>query len=154
MAKEFQELDDWLKALLLRLTPAQVRVANRRVAYALRRGQRERIARQRNPDGSAYKPRKSPAKNLRGKTGNIKSRAMFAKLRTQTHLKARSTAEGLEVGFTGRSASIARVHQYGSVRTSSAGGRYVTPQRELLGLTDAEMEQLIDAYLQHLSGTA
>lgn len=149
MSAEFAELDDWLKALLLRVTPAQVRVVNRRVAFALRRGQRDRIARQRNPDGSAYKPRKP---QLRGKTGGIRRKTMFAKLRTQSHLKVQSSADGFEVGFKGRSAMIATAHQRGLIRTSSSGRRYVTPQRQLLGLTDAELDQLADAYLEHLSG--
>lgn len=150
MSSDFQELDDWLKALLLRLTPAQVRVVNRRVAYELRRSQRERIARQQNPDGSAYKPR-AAVKNLRGKAGAIKRRSMFAKLRTQSHLKLKSAADGFTVGFSGRSATIARTHQDGLARTSSSGRRFITPKRELLGLADSEMETLIDAYLKHLS---
>src|SRR5690606_36354822 len=120
--------------------------------YALRRGQRDRIARQRNPDGSAYKPRKPPSKNLRGKAGGIRRKTMFAKLRTQSHLKVEATAEGLAVGFRGRSATIATAHQRGLIRTSSSGRRYVTPQRQLLGLTGAELDQLADAYLEHLSG--
>lgn len=152
MPAQFSDLDDWLKALLLRLDPAQRRVVNRRVAYELRRSQRDRIAGQRNPDGSAYTPRKTSSKNIRSKKGAIKRRSMFARLRTQTHLKARSTADGLEVGFSGRSAKVARVHHFGDIYTSATGQRFVTPKRELLGLTDSEMEMLIDAYLKYLSG--
>lgn len=152
MATEFSDLDDWLKALLLRLDPARRRTVNRRVAYDLRRSQRDRIAGQRNPDGSAYIPRKTGSKSLRSKKGTIKRRSMFARLRTQTHLKARSTADGLDVGFSGRSAQIARTHHYGDIYTSATGQRFVTPKRELLGLTDGEFQMLIDAYLKYLAG--
>ncbi len=153
MAGDLRELEDWLKALLSRASPAQVRVINRRVGYELRRSQAARIAAQRNPDGTAYVPRKPARKNLRAKTGTIRRRSMFAKLRTQRFLKVAATAEEISVGFRGRAGWIATTHQTGGRRVGKTGRTIVTPKRELLGLTSAEMKMLVDAYLLHLAAT-
>lgn len=151
MADDLHEIADWLNALLTQASPAQVRVINRRVGYELRRSQAQRIAAQRNPDGTAYVPR-AKSKNLRAKKGSVRKRAMFARLRTLRFFKVSATADDLAVAFRGRTGAIATRHQYGDQHTSEKTGRaIVTPKRELLGLTDAEMEMLIDAYLRHLS---
>ncbi len=151
MADDLQRIDDWLAALLMRLDPAQRRQVNRRVAFELRRSQASRIAQQRNPDGTRYQPRSGQRKNLRSKKGTIKRRAMFAKLRTQKYLKVSSDADGLSVGFRGRAAVIAIVHQYGDKRTAQSGQEFITPKRELLGLTNAELDLIADAYLRNLA---
>lgn len=152
MAQDLHELADWLNALLTQASPAQVRVINRRVGYELRRSQSDRIAAQKNPDGTPYVPRKATSKNLRAKKGSVRKRAMFARLRTLRFLKVDARAEDVAVVFRGRAGGIATVHQYGDRHVSARTGRViVTPQRELLGLTDAEMTMLEDAYLRHLA---
>lgn len=151
MADGLHEISDWLNALLSQASPAQVRAINRRVGYELRRSQAQRIAAQRNPDGTAYVPR-AKAKNLRAKKGVVRKRAMFARLRTLRFFKVAADADSLAVAFRGRVGAIATTHQYGDRRVSEKTGRVITtPKRELLGLTDAEMEMLIDAYLRHLA---
>tara|TARA_R110000851_G_scaffold333531_1_gene514907 strand:+ start:81109 stop:81573 length:465 start_codon:yes stop_codon:yes gene_type:complete len=145
-------LDDWLAGLIAKLDPAQRRAVNRRVAFVLRRSQAARIAQQRNPDGSRYQPRKNQNKNLRSKRGTIKRRSMFAKLRTQKYFKVDADADSLSVSFRGRAGMIAIVHQYGENRTAESGQRFITPKRELLGLTNAELDVLADAYIRHLAG--
>lgn len=152
MAGDLHELDEWLNALLSRASPAQVRVINRRVAYELRRSQAARIAAQRNPDGTAYVPRKPARKNLRAKTGAIRRRGMFARLRTLRFMKVAASAEEMAVGFRGRAGGIATTHQTGDRHVGKFGRVIVTPKRELLGLTSTEMEMLVDAYLRHLAG--
>lgn len=142
-------LDDWLAGLLLKLTPAERRAVNRRVVYELRRSQAQRIASQKNPDGTPYQPR-AGQKNLRNKKGTIKRKAMFAKLRTQRHLRVRAEPDFIEVGFRGRDAAIASTHQAGSVRTKS-GRRFVTPKRELLGLSDENVNAIANAYINYLA---
>ena len=120
----------------------------RRVAQDLRRSQAKRIASQRQPDGSAFIPRTS--KNLRGKAGRIK-RQMFSKLRTAQHLKIQADESGLSVGFLGRVARIARVHQEGLTdRVSKNGPEYKYPVRTLLGFTEADRELIKDSLLRHL----
>ncbi len=151
MASDLHELDDWLKTLLAQASPAQVRVINRRVAYELRRIQSARISAQRNPDGTAYVPRKSARKNLRAKAGTVRRRGMFARLKTARFLKASASAEDITVGCRVRAGGIAAVHQEGARHVGKFGRIIVTPKRELLGLTDAEMDMLVDAYLRHLA---
>ncbi|WP_226349839.1 phage virion morphogenesis protein [Alcaligenes sp. 13f] len=147
--QDFHELEAWLLGMLGKLEPGQRRAVNRRVAVELRRSQASRIAAQRNPDGTAYTPRQQ-GKQLRSKKGTIRRRAMFARLRTARYLKAESSADDLAVGFRGRDAMVAFVHQYGELATSNRGRRFRMPQRELLGLTDAELQLIEDAYLRHL----
>lgn len=151
MADTLDDLSDWLTPLITRLQPTERSRLARQVAQGLRRSQQQRILAQRNPDGSAYAPRK--ARDLRAKAGRIKRKAkMFTKLRTARYVKAKGGAEGATVGFAGRIARIARVHQYGLRDRPAPGARDVQyAKRELLGLTDAERDLIRDQVLAHLS---
>src|SRR5690606_37252548 len=114
------------------------------------RSQAQRIAIQRNPDGSPFAPRKQ-RKDLRGKRGRIK-RAMFTRLRNTRNLKAKGTADEIAVGFFGRVARIARVHQWGLSDRPGPGAPDVRyPQRVLLGFTQDDIELVRDALTRHLS---
>lgn len=134
-------VETWAGALLGQLSPAGRRTVMRDVARELRRSQQKRIAAQRNPDGSAYEPRKAKPgqKKARDKRDRIKRTAMFMKLRTARLMKVEAEADGFAVGFAGRVARIARVHQDGERAPVAPGGpQYRYPARVLLGLTDAE----------------
>lgn len=152
MTDNLNALEDWAAPLLRQLQPdARNRLA-RTLAQQLRRSQQQRITRQQNPDGTPYVPRKQ--RDLRGKQGRIKRKAtMFTKLRTARYLKARGDGNAISVGFTGRIARIARVHQYGSRDRAEAGAKDVIyARRELLGLTGPELELVRDGLLKHLGG--
>lgn len=147
---DLQRLEDWAAPLLARLEPVQRNALARRLAAALRRSQQQRIAQQRNPDGSTYAPRKPRA---REKAGRIR-RAMFQRLRQAKHLKAGGNASEVWVGFVGRTARIARVHQEGLVdRVAHDGPRVRYERRELLGFTAADVELVQQFLLEHLSET-
>ena len=149
MADDLQALETWAEPLLATLAPARRRTLARSIGQALRRSQAARIAQQRNPDGSAYEPRKTTKARLQ--KGAIR-RIMFEKLRAARHLKVQTDEEGVAVGFLGRTARIARVHQLGLRDQVQPGGpQYDYPARELLGLTEAEREQIKDLLLQHLA---
>lgn len=152
MAADLSALEDWAGALLAKLNATERRKLNQDIARELRKSQQQRIAEQRNADGSAYAPRK-PRKNLRGKAGHLKRRKMFMKLRQAKHLKLQSTADSIAIGFGGRSAQLARVHQYG-LRDRPGRGAPDTQydRRELLGLTDADLDLIRDRLLEHLGG--
>ncbi|MES1265216.1 MAG: phage virion morphogenesis protein [Variovorax sp.] len=112
-------------------------------------GQAKRIALQRNPDGSAYEPRKLTKARLQ--RGGIR-RTMFERMRAARHLKVQPDAEGVSVGFIGRTARIARVHQYGLRDEVQPGGpRHDYAARQLLCLTDIERELIKDLLLEHLA---
>ncbi|HFX2802441.1 TPA: phage virion morphogenesis protein [Pseudomonas aeruginosa] len=149
MADNLQALEDWAAPLLAKLEPGERRKLSQQIGRTLRRSQQQRIGEQRNPDGTAYAPRK--AKNLRGKAGRIKRR-MFAKLRQAKHLRVQSSADGVAIGFTGRVARIARVHQYGLRDRPERGQADVQyERRELLGFTEADLEMIRDQLLEHLT---
>lgn len=149
MSDDLRALEDWAGALLTQLEPAQRRKLTQAVARDLRRSQQRRIATQQNPDGSAYAPRKP--RQAREKTGRIK-RKMFSKLGRAKHLKLQSTADSVAISFLGRTARMARVHQYGlrdKPGRNSPDIQY--ERRELLGFTAADRELIRDSLLAHLA---
>lgn len=145
---DLQRVDDWLAALLANLEPAARNRMMRQLAQELRRSQQQNIRLQRNPDGSAFEPRRVTA---RSKKARIK-RQMFAKLRTTKYLKTAATADSASVQFDGKVQRIARVHHYGlrdRVRRNGPEARY--PARRLLGVND-EVETITrDTLLRWLS---
>ena len=106
---EFKEIEGWLDALIAQLEPAQRRKLLRDVATKIRQQQQQNIRMQKNPDGSAYEPRRVSG---RAKKGRVR-RQMFTKLRTVRYMKTRVTASTAEVGFDAKALRIARVHHYG-----------------------------------------
>jgi phage virion morphogenesis protein len=150
MADDLQALEDWAGALLNRLQPAARRKVTQSVARDLRRSQQQRIAAQKNPDGTPYAPRK-PRQPLRAKAGRIKQRRMFAKLRTARYLRLQSDASNIAIGFAGRVSRIARIHQYGlrdKPGRETPDTRYA--RREVLGFSASDVELIRDSLLEHL----
>ena len=77
---------------------------------------------------------------------------MFQKLRKVAYLKAKGDGNALSVGFTGRVARIARVHQYGlRDRAERNAAQVQYDQREVLGFTDADLDLIRDGLLAHLT---
>lgn len=152
MSDDLSTLEAWAGALLTKLQPGQRRVITRRIAQDLRRSQAQRIASQQAPDGAPYTARKQ-RKNLRGKKGRIKRRkaAMFEKIRTQKNLKIEQDENQLSVGFFGRVARIARVHQEGLTdKVAKNGPEYHYPARPLLGFSATDQALIRDSLLHHL----
>lgn len=152
MADDLQALEDWLGPLLAKLTPQEQRGLARKVGQDLRRSQAKRIAAQQAPDGTAYTSRKpQQTTKAREKKGAIR-KAMFTKMRTARHMKVQVTGEGVAVGFLGRTARIALVHQEGREDAVEAGGpRFRYPERRLLGFTAEERGAICDFVLAHLA---
>lgn len=143
-----KHIESWLDDLLKQLAPPARRKLMRDVAMELRKQQQSNIAMQKNPDGSAFEPRKSSG---RAKQGRVR-RKMFSKLRTARYMKASSTADSAEVKFDPRANRIARVHHYGlRDRVSKFGPEVTYARRELLGITDVSEETVLDIILTHLS---
>lgn len=150
MADDLRALEDWAGALLAKLEPKQRRQLNQGIARKLRRSQQQRIAAQRNPDGTPYAPRKA-RQPLRSKQGRVKQK-MFTKLRQARHLKLQSTAGSIAIGFLGRTSRLARVHQYGLRDRPGRNSPDVQyNRRELLGFTDADLDMIRDELLAHLA---
>ena len=99
-------LNHWLDQIALRLEPGQRRELMRRLAQGLRIRHRDRIKQQRDPDGYRFIPRK------RNQIGRIKRQgALFQNIGKQ--LKTEYSSDHAAVGFGGRTASVAKVHQDG-----------------------------------------
>lgn len=145
-----EEIQTKLTALINNLSPQARRKLARNIGQALRKSQR--IERQQNPDGTAYEPRK-PSKDFGKKKGRIKRKAMFAKLRTSKHLKVRANGNEVTVGFSGSSAVIATVHQYGLRSSPSKNKDFKVQyaQRELLGFSESDVGIIEDLILEQLS---
>lgn len=149
MSDPLDRLADWSTPLLATLQPDQQRKLVRAIARDLRRHQAQRIAAQRNPDGSPYAPRKNA---IHATKGRLRAQ-MFRNIRTMAHLKAETNAEGAAVAITGRAARIARIHQEGLRDQVSPGGATVQyPVRQLLGFAAQDRERVRDLILKHLSG--
>ena len=151
VTNRLETLEDWAAGLLGQIEPASRNKLARSIGQALRRNQQQRIIAQRNPDGSKYAPRK--LRNLRGKQGRVKRKVqMFQKLRTASFLKVQGDGNAISVGFTGRIARIARVHQYGlNDRAEHNAPSVKYDQRELLGLTEADLDMIRDSLLKHFA---
>lgn len=150
MTNRLEALEDWAAGLLGQLEPASRNKLARSLGKALRLSQQQRIMAQQNPNGSKYAPRKQ--RNLRGKQGRMKRKVkMFQKLRTARFLRVQGDRSTVSVGFTGRIARIAKVHQYGLIDRAERGApNTVYDQRELLGFTDADLDSIKDHLLNYL----
>ncbi|EYC51453.1 hypothetical protein AZ34_10455 [Hylemonella gracilis str. Niagara R] len=157
MDDSLQELATWAAPLVATLSDSARRRLLRRIATALADRQARRIRRQQNPDGSPFEPRKkaSAARAALGRSVRARAKAsgpMFEKLRQRQHLKAANDAAAATVGFLGRAARIARIHQLGLLDAPApgqAGVRY--PARELLGLTSTDRAMVRDFVLDALA---
>lgn len=151
MDNNLEALEDWAGVLLSKLQPAARSKLTRSLAQKLRHSQQQRVKQQRNPDGSPYEVRKP--RDLRGKQGRIKRQVrMFQKIPRASYLKAKGDGNSITVGFTGRVARIARVHQYGLKDRAEANAAQVRyPKREVLGFTQADLEVIRDELSNHFT---
>lgn len=154
---DLKRLEDWVSPLLAKLSAAERRSLARTVARELRAGNAQQMRAQQAPDGTAWEPRKPSG--LRSGRGAIqrqakrqaKTRPMMEKLRAAKHLKASATTSEAVVGFTGRAERIARVHHFGlRDRVKPGGPEYDYPARQLLGITDEQIERVRELLLKHL----
>lgn len=141
-------LDEWADSMLAKFTPAARKKLAQLIARDLRRSQMQRIARQENPDGSAYEKRRSRLRN--GKTVTLR-RKMFLKLRQAKHLKLKVSNESISLMYLGRTGRLARVHQYG-LRDRAQPGAPETQydKRVLLGLSAEDYDMIRAHIVDHL----
>lgn len=127
--KSFTALNRWFDQFIKHLEPSQRRELMHRLAQGLRIRSKDRINQQRDPNGNRFTPRK------RDQIGSIKRKgAMFKKIGQQ--LKTEYSADKASVGFGGRSAYIAKVHQEGrTTRPTDRAKPTQYPIRELVGFS-------------------
>ena len=145
---DLHELDAYLVGLLAKLEAPQRRALARAIAVELRRRQSARIATQRNPDGTAYEPRKP---QLRHKRGGIR-RSMFTRLRMAKYMRIEASPNAAVITFAGKVRRIASVHHFGlRDRVNKNGLTAKYPARELLGIGDADTVHILDLILHDLA---
>ncbi|MDF2496068.1 phage virion morphogenesis protein [Sphingomonas sp.] len=149
---DLTQINDLAGALLARFAPASRRNLLGRIARDIRKSQADRIGRQLQPDGTRFEPRKAAATSSKRRKGKLRQKMMFRKLRLAKFLKAGATPNEAWIGFAGRAASIASVHQHGLTDRPVRGAKKVRyAQRVLLGLTDGEQDRALDLLLDEIS---
>jgi phage virion morphogenesis protein len=145
---DLHELDAYLVGLLGKLEAPQRRALARVIAVELRRRQSARIAAQRNPDGTAYEPRKP---QLRHKRGSIR-RSMFTRLRMAKYMRIEASPHAAVISFSDKVRRIASVHHFGlrdRVNKNGITAKYAA--RELLGLSESDVCKITECACRHLA---
>lgn len=76
---------------------------------------------------------------------------MFQKLRTERFFKVRSGGNAISVGFTGRAAKIAKIHQYGlRGRTEQTLYEVRYERREIFGFSTDTIDLVRNTLLEQL----
>ncbi|RRO02447.1 phage virion morphogenesis protein [Pectobacterium aquaticum] len=118
----FQELDGYLQSVVEHLAANQRRRLSRQIATGLRKRQQQRIAQQKNPDGSSYEGRKKKTRRTQGGVRFL-WKGEARELRNWHSSKGRSGERmitGFDVGRGGlRSFLRADIDHYLSINVSS-----------------------------------
>jgi phage virion morphogenesis protein len=145
---DLTQLNTLFDGLIESLSPAGRRQLARDIARQLRSSQAKRIQQNRTPQGSPYEPRKAKA---RQRTGAIRRKLMFQKLIRTQWLKATSSESAATVSFRGFANQVAREHHYGLRSRIGPDQSVQMPERQLLGLTELEMQNIEEAIIHHLA---
>ncbi len=145
---EFAKLPAYTNDILQKMSPGERAKLSKNIGIDLRNSQKQRITSQKNSDGSSYIPRKKRLRErMKGKVRN----KMFNKIKSLTYLKVMTDANAINIGFAGRIARIARVHQYGlRDRPEKKSSTIQYPKRELLGLTEQDITNIASLLEKHL----
>jgi len=150
--KELKRLEKWAETLLASLSPKEAGKLFRRMGMFLRAANKKRITGQTGPDGTRWARRKTRDRRNRGPRARAKMLLGFRKAR---HMKLTTGSGGLTLGFTGKSAQIARVHHFGlrerlKAGRSSKGALVKFAERQLIGLSQSDRQGLEDMLLDHI----
>ncbi|OEY67462.1 phage virion morphogenesis protein [Marinobacter sp. X15-166B] len=150
MTDDIDVLAGWVEPLLKKMEPYERRNLMKSISRDLRKSNQERMKKQESPDGQKWQPRK--ARKLRGKSGGIRKKAMFTKIRTAKHLKIRTTPDVAGLSFVGIAGRIAAIHHHGlRARVDRDGPDYDYPQRRLLGISREDLDMIADKVLEHVT---
>ncbi|WFF38040.1 phage virion morphogenesis protein [Moraxella nasibovis] len=147
---ELSYLPEHLERIIDGLSDGQMLKLKKTLAQKVRNNQKKRITAQQNVDGSAYTPKK-PQRKRRGQRVRKK---MMNTIKQARHMKIEQSSEGFAIGYVGRMAQVAEVHQYGLTARINAkrGTSAAYPVRELLGISDEDKQIIDEAVLDYLEG--
>lgn len=151
MPDDTDAIEQKLAELLACLSPGARARFSRALGKQLRDNQQRRIAAQQNPDGSAYAPRRAQVDDKTHKLRRSRER-MFGKLRQTRWMSLRTSAESVTIQFVGGAGRLANIHQHGlRDRVNKYGLTVQYPARQLLGLSDADIQTVQQILLDHVS---
>ncbi|WP_323842956.1 phage virion morphogenesis protein [Moraxella sp. Pampa] len=149
---ELSYLPEHLQGIINGLSDGQMLRLKKTLGQKLRNNQKKRITAQKNVDGSAYTPKKPKAKR-RGQKKRVRAKMMNT-IKNAAHMKIKQSNDGFAIGYVGRTAQIAEVHQYGL--TARINNKQATtaayPVRQLLGISDEDKQMIDEAVLDYLEG--
>lgn len=134
---DFSGLSDWLQQVADCVDDDGRRKLTQRISQKAKRAMTQRIAAQTDPSAAKFVPRKRnhARANRRG--------PLFQRLTRQ--IKTSYDSNKAEVGFSGRTATVMKVHQYGQSVQPSPNARAVNyPVRETVGWSQADEAMIID----------
>ena len=132
MSQDLDGLEAWIGETIKTLDPRSRRKLLGKIGQSLRRNTSRRMLAQIGPDGRKWAARKDGSR-----------KKMFSRLRLARNLKTKSTADEVAIGFSGRTARIARVHHHGlRDAVTSRGVRVKYEAREMLGLSATDRGQV------------
>ena len=150
MTDALEQLGRQAEALIGKLSATERRKLAAELARTMRATQAERIRAHKQPDGSSMTPRK-PQPRLRDRRGGTR-RKMFAKLVKPAWFKATATTNEAAVEFKGSANRLATVHHFG-LRDKINGKEVQYPERQLIGITDADIDRIEDRLLKSLTAS-
>lgn len=153
MSEAIEQVKTAFDHLLNNVSKPRRRLMYQQIGRELARSQRRRIKAQQNPDGTAYEPRKTPKKKVKGK---IKSGKMFNNITQPRFMRLRLENEGISLGYEDGNAVIARIHQEGLTSRVRKDWHLKVKyaSRELLGFTDEDKQMIEDYVVRAVSGSA
>lgn len=146
------ELNDYARKLISALSPEQRKKAEKAIATELRRNMRQRLTRQEDIYGVAFKPRKRE-KYKTFKRARTRKKKMLLGFRDKAWLRIHFEKSKLSVGYNGRAGVLAEVHNEGLAQI--VGGRQGKhwaqyPERRWIGLSDEDkhaIDEIIEDFL-------
>lgn len=147
---ELSLLTEHLQNVIDGLSDAQMLRLKKTLAQKLRNNQKKRITAQQNVDGSSYAPKKPQRK----RKGQRVRKKMMNTIKNAKHMKIEQHKAGFAVGYVGRMAQVAEVHQYGLTARVDAkrGTSAAYPVRELLGISDDDRQMIDEMVLEYVDG--
>lgn len=147
---ELSYLTEHLGRIIDGLSDGQTLKLKKTLAQKLRNNQKNRITAQQNVDGSSYAPKKPQRK----RKGQRVRKKMMNTIKNAKHMKIEHSKEGFAVGYVGRMAQVAEVHQYGLTARVDAkrGTSAAYPVRELLGISDDDRQMIDEMVLEYIDG--
>jgi phage virion morphogenesis protein len=140
---------DKLENLITALSPVRRAMILKKIGRLIRQRNRRRISENVSPDGEDWESRK-PQRSSSGRMIARKAK-MLKKFSAARNLKMKSGHSGVTVGFYGKMADHGALHQFGGSDEVAKGRDADYPVRTLLGLSDADLNDIYDLVLANLN---